>query len=60
VDNCDKSIVLTLHQHSIYYTRKNNKNQAVWLNNIVSGADTNGNRATGVKRRVWLALPQSL
>jgi hypothetical protein len=27
---------------------------------IVSGADINGNRATGVKRRVWLALPQSL
>jgi hypothetical protein len=27
---------------------------------IVSGADINGNRATDVKRRVWLALPQSL
>ena len=25
---------------------------------IVSGADINGNRATDVKRRVWLALPQ--
>jgi hypothetical protein len=60
VDSCDKSIVLTRHQHSIYYTRKNNKNQAVWLNTFVSGADVNGNRAMDIKRRDRSGLPQSL